>query len=94
MPYYIYILTNTNHTVLYTGFTNNLLRRIEEHRVGAHPGFTKKYNVHQLVYWEQFADPKAAIEREKQLTAGSRRQKLELISSINPDWQDLFSTLA
>ncbi|TGE27456.1 GIY-YIG nuclease family protein [Hymenobacter metallicola] len=93
MPYYVYILTNANHAVLYIGVTNDLQRRVYEHKSGLHPGFTKKYNVHKLVYWEQFTDVKAAIEREKQLKAGSRQKKLDLIQAFNPEWIDLFDLL-
>ncbi|MCR5888155.1 GIY-YIG nuclease family protein [Hymenobacter sp. J193] len=93
MHYYVYILTNANHAVLYIGITNDLPRRIYEHRTGLHPGFTRKYNVHHLTYWEQFTDVNAAIEREKQLKGGSRQKKLDLINAFNPEWQDLFDTL-
>ena len=93
MHYCIYILTNATHTVLYIGVTNDLKRRIHEHRISLHPGFTRKYNIHKLVYWEQFIDIKTAIEREKQLKAGSRQKKLDLINGFNPEWQELFDTL-
>ncbi|AIZ62518.1 hypothetical protein PK28_00270 [Hymenobacter sp. DG25B] len=93
MPYYVYILTNANHTVLYIGVTNNLLRRVHEHKTGTYPGFTKKYNVHKLLYWEQYTEIKTAIDREKQLKAGSRQKKLNLIQEFNPEWQELFDTL-
>ncbi|GAB3636525.1 GIY-YIG nuclease family protein [Hymenobacter arcticus] len=87
--YYVYILTNPYHTVLYIGVTNNLERRVSQHKAGAQEGFTKKYNVTKLVYFEQSPDVKQAIEREKQLKAGSRAKKLALINELNPTWQDL-----
>lgn len=65
--YYVYLLTNTNHTVLYIGVTNNLARRVAEHKSGVHEGFTKEYNVHKLVYFETYPDINTAIAREKQL---------------------------
>ncbi|MBX0290460.1 GIY-YIG nuclease family protein [Hymenobacter sp. HSC-4F20] len=91
--YYIYILTNQNRTVLYTGVTNELKRRVGEHKAGIHPGFTKKYNVQQLVYFETYPDIRAAIDREKQLKGGSRQKKLDLINGFNRTWQDLFEQL-
>jgi putative endonuclease len=87
--YYVYILTNRFHTVLYTGVTNDLIKRIQEHKLGALGGFTKKYNLHKLVYYEHFEDINFAIEREKQLKGGSRAKKLKLILSTNPGWSDL-----
>ncbi|MBT9395545.1 GIY-YIG nuclease family protein [Hymenobacter sp. NST-14] len=91
--YYVYLLTNQNRTVLYVGVTNDLKRRVGEHKAGAHPGFTKKYNVHSLVYFETYPDVNAAIARGKQLKAGSRQKKLDLINSGNKDWNDLFEDL-
>ena len=93
MHYYVYILTNATHTVLYIGVTNDLKRRVHEHKTGLHPGFTRKYNTNKLVYWELFIDIKTAIEREKQLKSGSRQKKLGLINGFNPEWQELFDTL-
>jgi putative endonuclease len=87
--YYVYLLTNVNHTVLYIGVTNDLARRVAEHKAGIHEGFTKKYNVHQLVHFETYPDITAAIAREKQLKAGSRAKKLALIEANNPDWEEL-----
>ena len=86
---YVYLLTNANHTVLYTGVTNDLARRIVEHVAGTHQGFTKKYNVHKLVYFETDTDINAAIAREKQLKSGSRAKKLALINEANPTWEEL-----
>ena len=89
--YCIYILTNKNNTVLYVGVTNNLTRRIWEHKSKLIEGFTKKYNVDKLVYFESFDNPKDAIKREKQLKAGSRKKKVELVNKINPEWKDLYN---
>lgn len=90
---FVYIMTNKNNTVLYTGVTNNLKRRTLEHREGIKASFTKKYNVHKLVYYELFSEPYCAIAREKQIKAGPRRKKMELINTMNPDWHDLFQHL-
>jgi len=89
--YYIYILTNKNNTVVYVGVTNDIVRRIWEHKSKLIEGFTKKYNVDKLVYYEKFEDPISAIAREKRLKAGSRKKKLDLINSFNKDWNDLFN---
>ena len=83
-------MTNAHHKVLYTGVTNNLQRRVMEHKAGTGSEFTKKYNVHKLVYFESGDDVNTAIFREKQIKAGSRQKKIELINSINPEWKDLF----
>lgn len=83
-------MTNAHHTVLYTGVTNNLQRRVMEHRSGAGGVFTQKYRVHKLVYFEAGEDVNTAIFREKQIKAGSRKKKLDLINSMNPEWKDLF----
>jgi len=91
--YYIYIITNINNTVLYTGVTNNLIRRIQEHKEGLIKGFTSKYKVNKLVYYEEFGDISSALFREKQIKAGSRRKKINLIRSINPEWNDLFNEM-
>ena len=92
--YFVYILTNRHHTVLYTGVTNDLLRRVFEHRDKAVPSFTNRYNVDKLVYYEETPDVNAAIAREKQIKAGSRRKKIALIDAMNPDWHDLYENLA
>lgn len=91
--YYIYIMTNKYNTVLYTGVTNDLKRRVFEHRQNLAAGFTSKYHVHKLVYYEVAEDIHAAIAREKQIKAGSRQKKIDLVSSMNKDWSDLFDTL-
>ena len=88
--YFVYILTNLGNTVLYTGVTNDLKRRVYEHRNKVVPGFTAKHNVKKLVYYEVYDDPQYAITREKQIKSGSRKKKLDLISSFNPDWRDLW----
>ena len=91
--YCVYILTNKRRTVLYTGITNDLERRVYEHKGKVVDGFTKKYNVDILVYYEVFNDPLPAIEREKQLKGGSRAKKEKLIRSSNPMWIDLYDSL-
>jgi putative endonuclease len=83
-------MTNAHHTVLYTGVSNNLFRRVTEHKSGEGSAFVKKYNITKLVYFECGDDINAVITREKQIKAGSRKKKLELIASINPKWEDLF----
>ena len=87
--YFVYILSNWNDSVLYIGVTGNLPRRLYEHRNGLADGFTKKYNVHKLVYFEQTNDVYSAISREKQLKKWSRSKKNELIAKVNPQWADL-----
>jgi len=87
--YCIYILTNSRHTVLYTGVTNNLERRLSEHKNKLGSAFTRKYNVDQLVYYACGDDINVAIAREKQIKAGSRQDKIDLINSINRDWEEL-----
>ena len=91
--YSVYIATNRSNTVLYTGVTNDLLRRAYEHRNKLVKGFTSKYNVTKLIYWEAFDSPLEAIAREKQIKAGSRAKKLALVRSINPDFEDLYEKL-
>ena len=91
--YYIYIMTNRWNTVLYTGVTNNLKKRIYEHKEKYVRGFTKRYNIDKLVYYEMFGDIYNAIAREKQIKAGSRKKKIELVQSMNPEWKDLFYEL-
>lgn len=88
--YYVYILTNFTKTVLYTGVTNNLKRRVYEHKEKINNGFTHDYNVSNLVYFEIYSDIYNAITREKQIKAGSRKSKVELIEIANKDWKDLY----
>ncbi len=87
--YFVYLLTNEGNGVLYVGMTNNLLRRIEEHKRGLTSGFTSRYRLHKLVYYEVHSTALDAITREKQLKAGSRKKKLDVIESMNPTWKDL-----
>ena len=86
--YYVYIMTNRSKT-LYTGVTNDLLRRVYEHKNKMVEGFTKKYNITKLVYYEDTNDVEEAIAREKQIKGWLRRKKIALIESINPEWKDL-----
>lgn len=88
--YYVYIMTTKSNTALYTGVTNDLQRRVLEHRSGKGGLFTKKYKIYKLVYYEIGDDIRSAIVREKQIKAGSRMKKIALINSINPNWDDLF----
>ena len=87
--YYVYILTNWSNKVLYTGVTNNLERRLYEHKNKLVKGFTEKYNVNKLVYYDSTTDVKAAIAREKQIKGWTRNKKNALIENINPQWNDL-----
>lgn len=86
---YVYILTNKYNTVLYIGVTSNIIQRIIQHKEKKVPGFTSKYKLDKLVYFEEFNDIRFAIEREKQIKGGSRVNKIALIESINPEWKDL-----
>ena len=88
--YYVYIMTNQDNTVLYTGVTNDLQRRVIEHKTGKGGVFSKKYKLLKLVYYETGNDITVAITREKQIKDGSRQNKIELINSINPKWEDLY----
>lgn len=89
VKYYVYILASKRNGTLYIGMTNNLRNRVEQHRLGKIPGFTQRYNVKMLVYFEEYNDPRDAIAREKQLKWWRRKWKLELIESMNPDWKDM-----
>ena len=91
---YFYIMTNVYNTVLYCGATTDLYKRVLEHKNGTFQNrFTLKYNVEKLVYFECFTIPGDAFEREKQVKAGSRKKKIDLIISVNPEWNDLFELL-
>ena len=93
-PGFIYIITNKNNTTLYVGVTSNLPERILQHREKRFKNsFSEKYNLDKLVYWEAFQEFGDAIGREKQLKAGSRQKKIELINSFNPDWIDLYDSI-
>ena len=87
--YYVYILTSWNNRVVYVGVTNNLERRVYEHKNKLIDGFTKRYNINKLVYYDHTTDINAAIEREKQIKGWLRKRKNELIESMNPNWSDL-----
>ena len=89
----VYIMSNKNHTVLYTGVTSDLPKRVGQHRQKLSKGFTSKYNCDTLVYYEFFAEMEEAIKREKQIKAGSRKKKEELINAMNSAWQDLSEAL-
>lgn len=91
--YFVYIMTNLSNTVLYTGVTNNIKRRVYEHKSKVVSGFTYKYNVIKLVYYEIFNSIEDAINREKQIKAGPRRKKIVLINSVNPKWNDLYQEI-
>ncbi|GIV99951.1 GIY-YIG nuclease family protein [Roseiflexus sp.] len=91
--YYVYIMTNAHNTVLYTGVTNDLARRVYEHKNEIVSAFIKRYNVHKLVYYEIGNDVNAAIAREKQIKGGSRQKKIDLINRLNPEWKDLYEEI-
>jgi len=90
---YVYILTNTKNTVLYTGVTSNLVKRVYEHKNKEVSGFTEKYNLHRLIYYEIFEDMISAIIREKQIKGWLRSKKISLIEKNNPDWDDLYTSI-
>ncbi|MFH1873735.1 MAG: GIY-YIG nuclease family protein [Pseudomonadota bacterium] len=91
--YYVYILTNKNKTTLYIGITSDLIKRISEHKNKLLEGFTEKYNVDRLVYYECYDDPENAILREKRLKKWNRQWKIELIEKMNKGWKDLYDEL-
>ena len=91
--YYVYILVSEKNGTLYIGVTNNLIKRVWQHKNNEVEGFTKKYNTHSLVYFEQTTDVKSAIEREKQLKHWNREWKIKLIEEKNPSWNDLYDDL-
>jgi len=90
---YIYILFNRKNGTLYTGVTSDLAKRVFEHKSKAEEGFTSKYNVDKLGYYEAYEEIASAIEREKQIKSWSRKKKLALINSTNPDWKDLYDMI-
>ena len=92
--YWVYILASDVGGTLYVGVTNNLVRRMYEHRMGLVPGFTKRYQVHRLVYFEPHTDIEAAIRREKRLKKWNRAWKIRLIEAQNPNWDDLYPAVA
>ena len=91
--YYVYILTSKRNGTLYIGVTNNLIRRIYEHKNGLIKGFTNKYSVHKLVYYQQCENVESAIQREKQLKVWHRSWKIRLIEETNPEWKDLYDDI-
>jgi len=91
--YYVYIMASKRNGTLYIGITNDLIRRIYEHKEKLIEGFTKRYNITQLVYYEIFQEPAEAIAREKQLKSGSRKKKISLIEKENPMWIDLYNSI-
>jgi len=91
--FFVYIMTNRYNTVLYTGVTNDLIRRVEEHKKNLGKTFAGRYLANKLVYFEATDDVVAAIEREKQIKGGSRQKKIDLINSVNPDWEDLYNVI-
>ena len=92
--YYVYILTNNRHTVFYTGVTNDLIRRVYEHKMRMIKGFTERYNIHKLVYFEETPDIEAALHREKLIKKWKRSFKFDAIVRTNPDWKDLYEEMA
>lgn len=92
--YYVYILTSKPYGTLYVGVTNDIVRRVWEHKNDFVPGFTKRYRVHSLVYYEQHESVEAAITREKQIKEWHRQWKIELIMKNNPGWKDLYYEVA
>jgi len=86
---FVYFMTNKNNTVIYIGVTSNLIRRVYEHKEKIYKGFSSKYNCNKLIYFEEFSNIEDAILREKQIKAGNRKRKEELVRSLNPDWLDL-----
>jgi putative endonuclease len=90
---FVYIMTNKNNTTLYTGVTSDLIKRVYEHKEKLVKGFTTKYNINKLVYYEISDNIESAITREKQIKAASRQKKIDLISSINKEWKDLYDEI-
>ncbi|MBR1925989.1 MAG: GIY-YIG nuclease family protein [Clostridia bacterium] len=89
MEYYVYILSNKTNSVLYVGVTNNLVKRVFEHKSKVIEGFTKKYNINKLIYYEITTDIYSAITREKQIKSWNRKRKIDLIATTNPDFKEL-----
>jgi putative endonuclease len=91
--YYVYIMASKKKGTLYIGVTSNLIKRVYEHKNNLVEGFTKKYGIHNLVYYEQTEDANSAIQREKRMKAWKRQWKIELIESMNPNWKDLYNDI-
>jgi putative endonuclease len=92
--YFVYMLTNARLTTLYTGVTNDLVRRVYQHKQKEIPGFSSRYNLDRLVFYEETNDLVSAITREKQIKAGSRQKKIDLVDAMNPEWRDLYDDIA
>ena len=90
---YVYFMTNKPNGILYTGVTSNLMQRVHQHRIGAVAGFTKRYGLKHLVYFETYDDIRTAIQREKNIKHWSRAWKVRLVTASNPEWQDLYDSL-
>jgi len=88
--YFVYIITNRINTVLYTGFTGDLVHRVCQHKSGTYDGFSKKYKCHKLVWYDEFPDAMSAIEAEKRIKKWKREYKINLITKLNPEWRDLY----
>ena len=94
MNYFVYILSNNTNTAIYVGVTNDLVRRMYEHRHESDPrSYTAKYHIHKLVYFEHTTDVRSAIEREKQIKGWNRARKNKLVSTTNPNWDDLYQSI-
>ena len=91
--YFVYIITNQRNTVLYTGVTGNLVARIYHHKNKSVSSFSSKYNLDKIVYYEVYEDVNLAIQREKQIKAGNRKNKINLIEKSNPEWKDVYSSV-
>jgi putative endonuclease len=91
--FYVYIMTNKWHTVLYTGVTNDIIRRVYEHKNKLVKGFTEKYNVDKLVYYKQLGTAAEAIAEEKRIKGWTRQKKINLINTLNKEWKDLYYNL-
>ena len=89
--YYVYLMTNWNHRVMYVGVTNDIMRRLDEHKNKLIKGFTEKYNINKLVYFEETANVYSAIAREKEIKKWRRQKKNALVQSLNPEWSDLLN---
>ena len=94
MPYYVYLLASRRDGALYLGVTNDLARRVFEHRSKLHRGFTSRYNITRLTWFETYDDPSSAIAREKEIKKWRRAWKIDLIERRNPEWTDLYETIA
>lgn len=94
MPYFVYFMSNRRGGTIYVGVTNDLIRRVHEHRTNSVAGFTSRYNLHRLVYFEQHQSIATAIQREKSIKRWMRQWKINVIEEFNPEWDDLYQTIA